>query len=430
VSSSPGRGGVSTSACKQVIKIGVSYSSDEGTAFGAFGGNAATAANTNAYVAQEEALDDRMATYINSTGGLAGCQIALGFHDYHILGSDGFSGETQSECSDFAEDQKVFAVINTIEETGALIPCLAEHHVVDFFGSIVYQPSPADFQQYHGYLYQPDSMTSYRFGPYIQLLAKVGYFGSGAKVGILLADDGSGHNQYLVNDLWTPALKAMGITPVVFTYTNGNGSSSSIANESSAFSSAVLEFKTQGVNHVIMTPDGGNAVFLFPPQAQSQSFTPRYAMTTASGAAAWTEATPQEQANAVDVSYSTADVEANANGADMTQMNTNPTSSTRSTCLSIYTGHMPSGSQPQAQYQLCDDFLLMQAALKGAAAVTPATLLAGMNRIGSSFALAGAYGNSKFGPPDHYDGAPAVRVCVWNSSTKEWVYVTPPAAIP
>jgi hypothetical protein len=72
----------------------------------------------------------------------------------------------------------------------------------------------------------------------------------------------------------------------------------------------------------------------------------------------------------------------------------------------------------------------MQAALKGAPAVTPAALLAGVERLGSSFSLAGGYANASFGSPDHYDGGSAVRVLKWNESVQQWQYQSGPLNTP
>jgi hypothetical protein len=435
-------GAAGSSACKQgPVKIGATYSSDEGQALATFGGGANAGEDAQLAANYQKNVQNSYTTvadYINSHGGLGpGCRVTMGWHDYHILGADGFSGETQTECADFAEDQHAFLVMNNIEETGALIPCLAQHHVVDFFESPVYTPSPGDYAKYQGYLYQPGGgetgMTTYRWQSFMDLLNQYGYFGQGAKVGILLADDGSGHNQDLVNKLWAPALERLGFgAPSVYTYTEGNGSSSSLGQENQQFSSAVLQFRSQGVNHVIFTPDGGNAVFLFPPQANSQHYYPRFAMTTANGAAAWTLANPQEQANAMAVSYSPYDTITNgqAGNPDFTQYNTNPHTPTQDLCAKIFAGHLPSGTYIQSYYPVCDKFLLIQQALQGASAVTPDALQAGINRIAASYVPAGQFANPSFAPPDHYDGASAVRVMLWNTSNTSWNYVSPVIKIP
>ena len=82
---------------------------------------------------------------------------------------------------------------------------------------------------------------------------------------------------------WKPALAKLGITnPTVFTYFQCH-SVSDCATTTNDFSSAVLKFRQAGVDHVLFTPDGGDAVFFFFQVAHSQKYYPRYGMTTASG---------------------------------------------------------------------------------------------------------------------------------------------------
>lgn len=125
-------------------------------------------------------------------------------------------------------------------------------------------------------------------------------------MGILLADDGSGTNPYVVNNLWKPALAQLGITnPTVFTYFKCHSVSDCAT--TSDFSSAVLKFRQAGVDHVLFTPDGGDAVFLFFQVAHSQKYYPRYGMTTASGPSLFNTEPKDEQGNALAVSWAGTD---------------------------------------------------------------------------------------------------------------------------
>jgi ABC-type branched-subunit amino acid transport system substrate-binding protein len=430
-SSSITGGGISASAgskstCAHPVKIGISYSSDESSGLSAVGNPGAAAQDANA-VQQQQAAYQLIANNVNSTGGVGGCQVQLVYHDFKALGSDGFSGESQTECTDFAQDQKVFAAIPTVLENKTIITCLAQAHVVDFYDSTggTYQPNPQDFTNYRGYLYQPGSMSSYRFGSFIHDLANVGYFGSGVKVGILLADDGSGNNQYLVNNLWSPQLSAMGLTPTVFTYRAIEGYSD-VADTASAFQSAVLQFRGAGVNRVIFTPDGGDGAIFFTQTASSESYSPLYGLNSDSGPEAWSTVPASERPNAVDMSWQISDLGLNATSQQVAAAGA---SAARDRCGSILNGHTGSTS-PIAFYNVCDALLLMQAALRGVSAVTPSALLAGVDGLGSSFSVAGGYGNASFGPPDRYDGASAIRAMKWNESAQQWQFVTGPLSVP
>jgi hypothetical protein len=344
------------------------------------------------------------------------------YYDFQALSSSGFSGQSETECTSFAQDQHAFAVIPNTNENQTAITCLAQNHVVDLYNIATYLPTPQDFSAYRGYLYQPAAISPYRFGSFIHLLAQYGYFGSGAKVGILLADDGSGNNEYLVNKLWKPALQAMGITPVVFTFKQIE-SYTDVTTTSEQFASAVLQFKGAGVNRVMFTPDGADGEFFFTNAAQSQNYQPRYALTTDNAPLAWGVIPPAGQrAGAMNVSFKLSDV----GRGNPPQMAPNDT---RAKCNAILSGH--TGNDPiTAFYFICDDFLFLQNALAGASTVSPQTLLAGVERLGNSYSLADSYTNAGFGPPDHYDGGASVRVMGWDVAANAWQYVSPPEAVP
>lgn len=416
-----------SSACRQPVSVGVSYTSDLAAAFAA-AGDPTKAGQFSNYVAQVQEQDQRAADYVNAHGGLAGCEVQLVFHDFHLTASDGFSAESQRECVDFSQDHRVFVAIPTSAENQTYVTCMAKNNVINVYQPNQYYPTPHDFEQYAGLLYATTYITPYRWKPFIGLLKQYGYFDAGAKVGILLADDGSGTNQHLVNDLWKPALAALGITPEVFTFTQFQAVSGA-SETTSQFSSAVLQFKAAGVNRVMFTPDGGQGPQFFTRAASSQNFRPRYALSTINYPTGWGSNASDQLPGAVAVSYTVNDLGAAPSSYFDQQMATNPPNSTRVACDQIYKGR--TGSTPVTNfYQFCDSLLFLQAALKGATAVTKASLLAGANALANSHPLAGGYGPASFRPPNHYDASAAVRVMTWDESANGWKYASPPVAIP
>ncbi|MHB8463989.1 MAG: ABC transporter substrate-binding protein [Acidimicrobiales bacterium] len=416
--------GGTASRCTKPVKIGVSYSSDESSGLALVGNPGAATQNGN-YVQQQQQLYQRAVDDLNRRGGLAGCKVVLGFHDFKSLGSDGFSGESESECVDFAEDQHVFAVINTTLENKTLVTCLAQHHVVDLYYGSTYQVTAQDFAQYRSYIYEPAGINPYRWAPFIDQLAGSGYFPHGTKVGILLADDGSGTNQYLVNNIWKPKLAALGITPVVFAFTQIEGFSD-VSNATSQFSSAVLRFKAAQVDHVMATPDAGDTEIFFTQVAQSQNYHPRYAFSTANAPAAWSTEPAGQRPGALNISYSLLDL--GLSNPSARQMATNPASPARARCEALYKGHTGSSAVSFA-YGICDAMNFLAAGLAGASSITPAALVAGVERLGSGFSLADGYAPASFGPA-HYDGGVATRVMAWNESALEWQYTSSPQTVP
>jgi ABC-type branched-subunit amino acid transport system substrate-binding protein len=406
--------------CATPVKIGVSYSSDLAGGFSSVGGSSSGASSAGSYEAQEQAVFNALAANLNKHGGLAGCPVEVVYHDFLSLAADGFSGESESECVDFAEDQHVFAVISTALENKTLVACLAQHGVVSLFDSEEYAPTSQDFTTYRGYLYEPDYINIDRWGPYIQLLAQSGFLGSGAKVGILAGDDGSGNVDDLVNNVWVPELKAMGITPVVFTYTDIEGYSD-VTDTTDEFNSAVLQFKQAGVNRVIATPDGGDSTVFFTQLAASQDFDPEYAENDLSAMDEWSTVPASQQPGAVAVSYNI------TNSASSTGQ-VPPATPVRQSCDAVLNGLTGSnGDYPY--YSFCDDFDFLGAALAGATSVTPSTLLAGAEKLGCSLQLAGLYTNACFGP-GKYDGGTDVQLLQWSVSSQNWLPVGNPTPIP
>jgi hypothetical protein len=415
----------SAAACSQPLKIGVDYSGDEGAGLAAVGH---PSAGFTQYAQSLQQGWQIGIDYLNSHGGLAGCKVSLYAHDMPSLAADGFSGESQKECTDFAQDQHVFVAVPGLSgslQNKVLITCLAQAHIPVFWNGIAYSPSEADFSAYRGYLYEI-GIAYERFGPFLPALAQAGYFGTGAKVGILLADDGSGDNQHLVNDIWLPQLKAMNIPTSVFTYSEVE-SFSDAGDASSQFQSAVLQFKTAGVNHVLITPDGGDADIFFTAAAEGQNFHPRYGMTTDSTPPGMADAPSDQAAGAMAVSWSVGDFINTAGGNSLPPgISSN---SMRTLCAQLYSGYAAAQGEPVSNfYGWCDTLVLLQLALGHAPSPTPAALLSGIESLGTTFVPAETYGTSRFGP-GRYDGATSVRVLLWSNQSGGWVFASGPESV-
>jgi len=417
VAAAAGGGPAAALPCAQPLKIGVSYSSDEGAAFSAVG----HPQNATGFASYAQALKDGYqlgVDQLNREGGLAGCKVALAFHDFSAFAADGQSGESQKECTDFAEDQHVFGVVAGLAgvlENRVLIECLAQHHVPVFWNGINYTPAAADYTSHRGYLYQIAGLALERLQPAIPILAQAGYFGRGSKVGIIVADNGTGNNQRLVKDLWKPELAAMHIPVSEFTYTQID-SFQQAGGTSSQFASAVLQFKGAGVNHVIFTPDGGDGLIFFTAAAESQGYRPRYAITTGSVPAGMSDAAPAQGEGALAVSWQVSDL-LNLN-APPSSFPAVPSSAGRAKCDQVYGKYAAAHNAPVASfYAWCDALAVMQTALAGRPAAV-AMLLAGIESL-ASFDAANTWAPARFAR-SHYDGGTAVRVLRWDTKTSQW----------
>lgn len=412
--------GSSTAARKCTVKVGVTYSSDVNAAL-AGAGDPSAAAQYGNYVKALQAEYQAGADYINANGGLGGCQVTLAYYDFKSLSSDGFDAESQRECTSLAEDQHVNLAFIYGLETKTVIDCMAKHKIpVSYHGGEYTVPNDRDYKNYRGYLYQETGISTDRWGPFIDHLASAGYFDKGSKVGILLADDGNGNNQHLVNDVWKPKLAAIGYpNPSVFTYSQLK-SYAAIGDTQAQMSSAVLQMKMAGIDHVIATPDSGNVTLFFPQQAESQDYHPRYAFTSVNYPELMKNVPADQAARSMSVSFFVIDAE------NPGQMATNTPNASRTRCDTLFKGKTGGGPAP---YLFCDFMNVTQTALRGARQIDPATLQAGVEAIGTSLPGSANYGGTRLGP-GRYDGGTTVRVMAWDPDIKDYRYVTGVLSVP
>jgi ABC-type branched-subunit amino acid transport system substrate-binding protein len=415
--------------CTTPVKIGVTYSTDEGAVLTQLG-NAALGKEVSSptLVQTTEAVWNHIAAYVDATGGIAGCPVKFVYYNFQFGDPAGESDNSQNECTAFAEDQHVFAELNLSNENSTLISCLAKKKTVIIYGGgLQYRPTPADFQSYAPYLYNLAYVDSYRLGTVPTILAGSKFFGANpaaAKVGILVADDGSGTNQTLVSKYWVPALAQLGIkNPTVITYFQCH-SVSDCANTTNDFSSAVLKFRQAGVDHVLFTPDGGDAVFFFFQVAHSQKYYPQYGMTTASGPSLFNTEPKDEQGSAMAVSWYVNDVFPNLPAA----LTAAPPNTTKTRCAAMLKQYYP--AYYQLYYYYCDEVFFLQDALKGATKISADTLKMGADRLAGTFPMSSGYGNAYFGEPCHYDGATTARVIQWSTPKQSWSFVSGPVTLP
>lgn len=419
-----GAGGPDFSGCPLggPLRLGASYSSDLAAGLAAVGQPEA-AATAGQYGEQLQAAYGAIVEDVNGRGGIAGCQVELAYFDFSSLASDGFDGQSQKECAYFAEDAKVFAAFSSALETETLVECLADRGVVSLFNGAEYAPIQRDFDRYRGYLYQPWGLNTDRWGRLIDIWDQVGFFGDGAKVGILVADDGTGNGQKLAYEIWRPKLEALGIDVSVFEY-KWIRSYSSVSDASTAMSAAVLKFKAEGVTHVLPTPDGAAMGIFMTAIAESQDYRPAYGTTSFSGGSPVTASDSQARnwvAIAWDVlTFRTSTTEP---AAVEGQYEPNP----RRTHCDEVVARIQAGAH--SFHKFCDAIDFLSAALEGSAEVSPAALLAGAEALGSSMPTASGQGPNRWGP-DRYDSAASVRVGRWNVDAGQYELIGPVSEVP
>lgn len=408
--------------CEAPVKLGVSYSTDFAAGFGAVGQPDRAAEAAQYFQVMQDAYALAVAD-LNERGGLNGCPVQLVYHDFSVLAADGFDGQSQRECARFSEDERVFAAIPQTLESRVIIDCLAKAGVITFYQPNRYTPTDEDFEAYGEHLYQLAAISPDRWAPFIDQLVQSGYFDHGAKVGVMIADNGTGNNERLVEDVWRPRLEQLGI-PVVRTFSYKQISSfSSVADASSQFQSAALQFKSAGVTHLLFTPDGGDAAIFFGAAAENAKFRPRWAITSANGPAAFESVPEAQRAGARAVSFVFGDLGASPDPAVVAD---NPPNETRERCRVLFEERF--GDRPPF-YAFCDILNFLEAGLRGAPDISPAALAAGAERLGTGFQISNGYDATSFVGGRH-DAPANVRVLAWDEGRVGWVYATPAARIP
>jgi len=293
-----GAGGIPTSGpgwdAKHVY-IGVTTQKDVNTAAQSVGAKGLDAGD-------QEAEVNAVVAYLNAQGGLFGRQIVPVFHDLSTVSTQqNPDAAGAATCSYFSTDKKVIALFNpvTLEDVDSFRSCMAQHKIPLFSASVA-PVTQQIAQKYAPYFFQSVAPTWDALAPaFVQGLAAQGYFASAwntssgsslpgtPKIG-LIHDNTPGDIQSAA--VLTRALKAAG-HPVAqdFTYDSKNNSS---------LSSAVLQFRGNGIDHVL-SPDSGLVAFQL--QATSQNYRPRYGVSSINAPVTFLQANGGPSQNAGDV---------------------------------------------------------------------------------------------------------------------------------
>jgi ABC-type branched-subunit amino acid transport system substrate-binding protein len=273
----PGNGTIPTTGpgwdAKHVY-IGVTTQKDVNTAAHSVGANGLDAGD-------QEAEVQAVAAYLNAHGGIFGRQIVPVFKDEATVSTQqNPDAAGAATCSYFTSDRKVIALFSpvTLMDVDSFRTCMAQHKVPLFSASVA-PVSQQIAHKYAPYFFQSVAPTWDALAPaLVKGLAAQGYFASAwnvnagssipgkATIGIL-TDNTVGGQQTAA--ILKRAIEAAG-HPVaqVFSYD---------AHNNSTMSSAVLQFRGNGVDHVLSTD---SALVAFQLQASSQSYRPRYGISS------------------------------------------------------------------------------------------------------------------------------------------------------
>jgi hypothetical protein len=392
------------------VKVGMTYlgsvAAQANATLGASSANSPTDANF-------EKEYQGGATALNNAGGIAGCKVVPVIFS-SSAGSTDFNQQAQSECAAFTQDNKVIAVLAGGYETKLAAACLAKAKIPVFWvpGQNLYEPSCTDSTKNN--FYAVGGVFTCRFGSFIKLWNDAGLFPKGAKVGVMVlqALDGTDQNQAVVDKLWTPQLKKLGITVESAVVTRGL-SSSGFADLSAQVAQAVLKFKTDGVNVVLYTPPGAQMAASFMPTARSQDYFPNYGFTTSDSPTAVSIIGKDSVKTAVGISWDIGDLPISAQHA----LPPNP-AITACAPWSTPSENLIAGATLNGATYACDFYNALAAGFKGATKLNAATLRKGLAKLGTSFDSAVTYGGTSKFSTKRLDSAYKAKILTWDANTK------------
>jgi len=348
-------------------------------------------ANTNAVIKD-----------INAHGGVGGRKIVPVW-----AGADSTSNQTLDQqdaavCDQFTHDKpRVYAVVEALRE--AYRQCLAKAGVVMLNDSLP-AAGEAELRRAPTYIEQGypnvDRLARY----YVTSLVEQKYFtpwdtvnaqpaaAGTVKVGILTLDDRVFSKA--VNDYLVPALKRLGYDPLVEKVSPLQRLSDS-GSQAAAVKAAQLAFAANGVTHVIPFETNGNLSTFFLPTARSQSYYPRYGVYTGSASEALLESgvVEQKQMNgAVGFGWVPAiDLQKGDNPPNGKYSN-----DSRRHCLQVMSANgitFDSGNAEAIALNTCSSLYLLKATLdRKPSAIAPASFIATLQSLGTSYQNAGGVG--------------------------------------
>ena len=396
----------------KTVNVGIAYAVNSSAANAAIGANGVTQGDTKA---EEQALIDD----INAHGGFAGRKVVPVWHEYDAKSTASADAQEQAACDDYTQDHETFAVMDSARDP--LLACLDKRG-----GLVVDSPlSASDGARFTRFPYYVEvaSMNLDRSAAALAPALGTQGWSAGwdaslgqprsqkAKVGIVAYDYPT--FAHAVDQVLVPGLAKVGLAPDAadvrrVTWLQSNSDAGAVA---AAISSAVLKFRQDGVDHVIVFDERGLLTLLFLKTAQSQHYFPRYGWTSQNGPQTFLDAgdvQPQQLVGSMGIGWlPQLDITPSQN------LDNGPYSNdARRRCVALYRSKgisFPDTNAEAGGLDICTQFWFFQAVgnALGTGPINRGRFMAAVERLGSSFQGAGSLG-LRFGPGQH-DGIAVYR---------------------
>lgn len=389
-----------SNAGASTVEIGLPRPSNLSALAAALGGALGAGGATAPTDQQVDAFYQAMVNYVNSHGGLLGKKIKPVYFSINPVSLAG-NAAPQEMCTDFTQDNHAFAVMDLANVSQTFISCLEKAGTIAFDPAGSSQLDDTSFAQ--NALYATAGALSLTRVASVEVngLFKQGFFGSGAKIGLV------GYNSpaftQAVSQALKPALAAHGLHLTDQQLVAPVAGLSDVAPTQQAISSAVLRFKNEGINEVLFFDAEGGTVNPWTQAAMAQNYFPRLGLTT--------DEMPSEQSflgntrnpdqvkefsTALGVGWSPVTDEANP-----------PVNATGQLCDGIMQAAGASAAQAKLFWSTCDQLLVFAAGVNAGGQLTSTDALSGLAKAKN---LQSA---ELTGPPDYAgsrrDGVGSVR---------------------
>jgi ABC-type branched-subunit amino acid transport system substrate-binding protein len=356
------------------------------------------------------AMGNAMVKWVNSNGGAGGYPIKLVVATTPLVPTTPQDQIDQSACAKFTEDNHVFAVLSITLTTPSMYECLARKNVL-YVSNTVYVPDQAYYMSHANTLFssvpnQDRVGTSAADGFW-----RTGFFNDpGAKVGLVTSDhpwfksgvkafeaEAAKHNAKLAD------VSYICHTPC------------STTDQSNAAQSAVLKFRSENINRVILLTLESATAFL--QAAGSAGYFPKYGMhsNTVPGTLQASNPPSTFSGGAVGVGI--------AASLDVARAQNPPLNAQTQLCEKLMQDEgisMDAISIEIQAWMTCDTFFMLKAMVDKAGKPDYAAMRGGLESLGSSLLPANGW-TAWFGPRRH-DGSQSYRLTAYDNGCSCFKY--------
>ena len=390
------------------LRVGILYTNNDAA-------NGAGVDNGNTF-SSRRAFEGLVAAW-NKRGGLAGRRIVPTYVELRSS-STNLPADLQAACTTFTQDEHVPVVLSaTGTFSDAFAQCMSKAHTPVLAGD--YALGDAASLAAAPTLFAPATLTTdHRVLPLLRR-----YASRGDKLGVVV--ESCPYNLRTLDRTLLPEARRLGLTVTDTEKARCFQGINDLAGQASDMQGAVLRFVSKGVSKVLFVSGGneGNLMLLFATAAESQSYHPRYALTSAVAPVIQEPNTPAGQlANAVGLGWL----------PSLDTTDTITTDATRRCTQDIRQGANvtpASGADRYFAYSTCDLFGMYDAVLRLTRGATDAgTVRTAVRSLGGTFQGAAVFG----GATDfsgRQDGPAQARTFAWAGACSCFRYTGPSFAL-